>query len=44
VFAAYNHHRGPKDIRIYRYNHHDGGGAFQRIEQLKFLKQHWPSA
>jgi cephalosporin-C deacetylase len=41
VYAAYNHHRGPKDIRIYRYNHHDGGGAFQRIEQLKFLKSVW---
>lgn len=41
VFAAYNHHRGPKDIRVYRYNHHEGGASFHAIEQLKFLKNLW---
>lgn len=37
VFAAYNHFGGPKDIRMYRYNHHEGGGTFQAIEKLKFV-------
>ncbi|MCL5997624.1 MAG: acetylxylan esterase [Chloroflexi bacterium] len=37
VYAAYNHYDGPKDIRIYRYNHHEGGGTFQSVEKLKFL-------
>jgi len=37
VFAAYNHYRGPKDIRVYSYNQHEGGQSFQRLEQLQFL-------
>jgi len=41
VFAAYNHWRGPKDIVVYRYNHHEGGGQFQAREKLKCLKAIW---
>jgi cephalosporin-C deacetylase len=41
IFAAYNHWQGKKDIRIYPYNQHDGGGAFQDIEKVKFLKDVW---
>ena len=37
VFAAYNHFGGNKDIRIYRYNHHEGGGTYQAIEKLRFV-------
>lgn len=37
VYAAYNHYGGQKDIRIYRYNHHEGGGTFQSVEKVKFL-------
>jgi cephalosporin-C deacetylase len=37
VFAAFNHYGGEKDIRIYRYNHHEGGGTYQSIEKLKFV-------
>ncbi|AJG40732.1 acetyl xylan esterase [Thermotoga sp. RQ7] len=39
VFAAYNHYAGPKEIRIYPYNNHEGGGSFQAIEQVRFLKR-----
>lgn len=42
VFAAYNHFRGRKELRVYRYNHHDGGGAYQSQEKLKFIKALWP--
>jgi cephalosporin-C deacetylase len=38
VFAAYNHYSGPKDIRIWQYNHHEGGGGYQTVEKLKFLR------
>jgi cephalosporin-C deacetylase len=38
VFAAYNHYAGPKEICVYEYNQHDGGGIHQDIEQLRFLK------
>jgi len=41
VFAAYNHYGGPKEIRVWPYNAHDGGGAFQRQERLTFLRARW---
>ncbi len=37
VFSAYNHWAGPKDIRIYEFNHHEGGQAFQDREKLAFV-------
>jgi cephalosporin-C deacetylase len=36
VFAAYNHYAGPKDIRIWEFNNHEGGQAFQDAEKFKF--------
>jgi cephalosporin-C deacetylase len=42
VFAAYNHFAGPKDIRTYRYNEHEGGGNYQTVEKVKFLAEIWP--
>jgi cephalosporin-C deacetylase len=41
VFAAYNHFAGPKDIRIWRYNNHEGGGNYQTVEKVKFLNNLW---
>lgn len=37
VFAAYNHYAGAKDIRIWSYNHHEGGQSFQTAEKLAYL-------
>lgn len=42
VYAAYNHYAGPKDIRVWEYNQHDGGGAHQSLEKVRFLQQLWP--
>jgi cephalosporin-C deacetylase len=42
IFAAYNHYKGPKQIKIYEYNYHDGGGVYQEVEQIKFLDEQWP--
>jgi len=42
VFAAYNHFAGPKDIKIYQYNEHEGGGNYQTVEKVRFLTQIWP--
>lgn len=39
VFAAYNHFAGPKEIRVWRYNQHEGGGSYQDIEKLAFLNR-----
>jgi cephalosporin-C deacetylase len=41
VYAAYNHWVGPKDIRVYQFNHHEGGGEFQAVERVKFLRGMW---
>ena len=39
VFAAYNHYAGErKDIKVWEYNEHEGGGAHQGAEKLAFLK------
>ncbi len=38
VFAAYNHWAGPKDIKVWTYNHHEGGGQYQVVEKVKFLR------
>jgi cephalosporin-C deacetylase len=40
VYAAYNHYQGPKEIRIWNFSDHRGGGPYQAIEQIKFLRQH----
>lgn len=37
VFAAYNHYAGEKDIRIWRFNMHDGGGMYQIVDEIRFL-------
>ena len=41
VFAAYNHYAGEKDINVWSYNHHEGGGVAQDVEKLKFLARLW---
>jgi cephalosporin-C deacetylase len=41
VFAAYNHFSGPKDIRVWQFNDHEGGGTYQIVEQVKFLTDLW---
>jgi cephalosporin-C deacetylase len=41
VFAAYNHYAGPKQIRVWRYNHHEGGGTYQAQEKIRFLRSVW---
>jgi cephalosporin-C deacetylase len=41
VYAAYNHHIGPKEMRIWRYNSHEGGATYQAVEKVKFLTGLW---
>jgi len=41
VFAAYNHFAGPKDIRVWRFNNHEGGDVHQAVEKIKFLTGIW---
>ena len=40
VYAAYNHCASPdKDIVVWPYNGHEGGLAFQKREQLRWLRE-----
>jgi cephalosporin-C deacetylase len=41
VFAAYNYFAGPKEIKVYHYNHHEGGDNYQTVEKVKFLTSLW---
>jgi cephalosporin-C deacetylase len=37
VFAAFNHYAGPKDIAVYPFNGHEGGGTRHLRAKLDFL-------
>jgi len=39
VYAAYNSYAGAKQMRIYPFNDHEGGQAFQEIEQIRWLNE-----
>jgi cephalosporin-C deacetylase len=41
VYAAFNYWNGPKQIRTYTYNGHEGGGDFHTIEKIKFVQSIW---
>ena len=43
VFAAYNYYAGPKDIRVWPFNVHEGGGPYQLLDQVKLLHEAWAS-
>ena len=35
--AAFNHYAGPKDIAVYEFNGHEGGGTLHLRAKLDFL-------
>jgi cephalosporin-C deacetylase len=41
VFAAFNHYAGPKDMRVWEFNVHEGGGPFQLEHQVRLLHEAW---
>lgn len=41
VFATYNYVNAPKDIKVYEFNEHDGGGSYHTLHQIRFLKALW---
>jgi cephalosporin-C deacetylase len=41
VFAAYNHWQGQKEIAVWPWNGHEGGGGAHRESQLRYLRQVW---
>jgi cephalosporin-C deacetylase len=41
VFAAYNYYAGPKEMRVWPFNNHEGGLSYQTREQIRFLQMLW---
>ncbi len=41
IFAAFNAYRGEKQIEIYPYGGHEGGGGAQSTARLDFLRRLW---
>ncbi len=39
VFTAFNHYAGPRDIAVYPFSGHEGGGTQHFLAQLAFLRQ-----
>jgi len=39
IFAAHNYYAGEKEIRVWPYDHHEGGESFQDREKLRFFDQ-----
>lgn len=39
VYAAYNHYDGPREITVWPYAGHEGGGPRQGLAQLAFLRR-----
>jgi len=39
VFAAFHHYAGRKDIAVYPYNGHEGGGTRHFLAELSFLRE-----
>lgn len=38
VYAAYNHYAGDKQIAVYEYNNHEGGGSHHTMAKLSYLR------
>ena len=43
VFASYNHVKSEKDIRVYYFNDHEGGGPDHLMEKIAYLQRLWLS-
>lgn len=41
VFGAFNHYAGPKQISIWPFNGHDGGGVQHTLERAALLRSLW---
>ncbi|MEJ2289718.1 MAG: acetylxylan esterase, partial [Deinococcales bacterium] len=39
VYAAFHHYAGPKQLRLYRFNEHEGGETHHVMEQLRFVRE-----
>jgi cephalosporin-C deacetylase len=38
VYAAYHHYGGPKELRVYPFNEHEGGGSLHAMARIEYLR------
>ena len=43
VYAAFNHYGGPKEMREYPYNDHEGGQGFHDVAKLRWVAERFQS-
>ncbi len=41
VYAAYNYYGGQKEMCLYTFNYHEGGGIYQSVEKVNYLRKLW---
>lgn len=41
IYASYNHVTTTKDIKVYYFNNHEGGGADHLLEKIRYLRNLW---
>ncbi len=39
VYAAFNAYQGPKDITVWPYNNHEGGGPEDQLRTIRVLRE-----
>lgn len=39
VYAAFNHYAGPREMRVWPYNRHEGGQTAHTLEQIQWLRR-----
>jgi len=39
IYAAYNRLKGRKEVKVYTYNGHEGGGVFHALERMRFFRK-----
>jgi cephalosporin-C deacetylase len=39
VYAAYNSYQGPRELKVYEFNEHEGGEALHALERVRFVNQ-----
>lgn len=40
IYAAYNRIKSKKEISVYPYNGHEGGGVFHALERMRFIRKY----
>jgi cephalosporin-C deacetylase len=40
----FDYYAGPKQIKVWPFNQHEGGGSYQAVDKIQFLRGVWQRA